>query len=264
MSKRSSDEWQQRDIVARWRASGLSQAEFCRQEGLEQWQLSEWKRKVAREDGVKPSSNAAFRNREAENTSHEFKSQHKLPGGPQHGVKNQRLERETVAKWRASGLSQAEFCRQQGLQEHTLSQWKRREERNNDLVARAAKEKAIADRKAKRRAAKEKYWRTLVDEHIDSGLSVIEFCKRKGISWNSLKRWRQELVDVEQQVFSSTSVRQKNPFVQVAVPELAASAKSANSEVEIILPGNSKIIVTEQTSFALLAKLLKALKEPSC
>lgn len=31
-------------IVAKWRASGLSQAEFCRQEGLAQWQLSEWKR----------------------------------------------------------------------------------------------------------------------------------------------------------------------------------------------------------------------------
>jgi len=33
-----------RDTVARWRASGLSQAEFCRREGIAQWQLSTWKR----------------------------------------------------------------------------------------------------------------------------------------------------------------------------------------------------------------------------
>jgi hypothetical protein len=37
-------------VVARWRASGLSQAEFCRREGLEQWRLSEWKRSVAVRD----------------------------------------------------------------------------------------------------------------------------------------------------------------------------------------------------------------------
>jgi hypothetical protein len=32
--------------VAKWKASGLSQAEFCRREGMQQWQLSDWKRFV--------------------------------------------------------------------------------------------------------------------------------------------------------------------------------------------------------------------------
>lgn len=44
------------EMVAKWRASGLSQAEFCRREGLQQWELSEWKRFVAtrekRSDGA--------------------------------------------------------------------------------------------------------------------------------------------------------------------------------------------------------------------
>ena len=39
-------ERKKRAAVAKWRASGLSQAEFCRREGLQQWQLSEWKRFV--------------------------------------------------------------------------------------------------------------------------------------------------------------------------------------------------------------------------
>jgi len=32
--------------VAKWKASGLSQAEFCRREGYQQWQISEWRRWV--------------------------------------------------------------------------------------------------------------------------------------------------------------------------------------------------------------------------
>ena len=32
--------------VEKWRASGLTQAEFCRREGLPEWQLSGWKRFV--------------------------------------------------------------------------------------------------------------------------------------------------------------------------------------------------------------------------
>lgn len=33
-------------IVEKWQASGLSQAEFCRQENLDERQLSFWKRKI--------------------------------------------------------------------------------------------------------------------------------------------------------------------------------------------------------------------------
>lgn len=66
-------------IVARWKASGLSQAEYCRREGLQQWQLSEWKRFVEARDrqgqdaaanraveadaNILPEANAAVRRR---------------------------------------------------------------------------------------------------------------------------------------------------------------------------------------------------------
>lgn len=36
--------------VAQWKASGLSQAEFCRREGYQQWQLSEWRRWVEKHE----------------------------------------------------------------------------------------------------------------------------------------------------------------------------------------------------------------------
>ena len=48
---KTTTERHRRDVVATWRASGLSQAEFCRQEGIQEWQLSEWKRREARAVG---------------------------------------------------------------------------------------------------------------------------------------------------------------------------------------------------------------------
>lgn len=41
--KKYTTEWHRRDAVAKWRASGLSQAEFCRREGIAECSLSAWK-----------------------------------------------------------------------------------------------------------------------------------------------------------------------------------------------------------------------------
>lgn len=38
-------EWEER--LERWRASGLSGAEFCRREGIRPWQFYGWKRRIA-------------------------------------------------------------------------------------------------------------------------------------------------------------------------------------------------------------------------
>ncbi len=54
MTKRlkASTEQRRRDLVGKWKESGLSQAEFCRQEGIPEWRLSEWKRRVVRAAGI--------------------------------------------------------------------------------------------------------------------------------------------------------------------------------------------------------------------
>jgi hypothetical protein len=52
----------QREAVAKWQASGLSQAEFCRREGIPQWSLSEWKRRYRKEQqGIRAGSPRARR-----------------------------------------------------------------------------------------------------------------------------------------------------------------------------------------------------------
>jgi hypothetical protein len=47
--------------VTKWRASGLSQAEFCRQEGYQQWQLSDWRRWVENHEKQTQSPPARMR-----------------------------------------------------------------------------------------------------------------------------------------------------------------------------------------------------------
>jgi hypothetical protein len=47
--------------IAKWRASGLSQAEFCRREGYRQWQLSEWRRWVEKNEKKTEAPSARMR-----------------------------------------------------------------------------------------------------------------------------------------------------------------------------------------------------------
>ena len=42
---RGKEKWW-RGTIERWKASGLTQAEFCRREGLKDWSLSEWRRRL--------------------------------------------------------------------------------------------------------------------------------------------------------------------------------------------------------------------------
>jgi hypothetical protein len=44
--QRRRERW--RELLRRWRASGLSQAEFCRRHGVAVWKLAWWKRRLAK------------------------------------------------------------------------------------------------------------------------------------------------------------------------------------------------------------------------
>lgn len=55
--------------------------------------------------------------------------------------------RDAVERWQKSGLSQAEFCRKEGISENTLSSWKLRELGRNE-------EKSKTKRQPHKRAAK--------------------------------------------------------------------------------------------------------------
>jgi transposase-like protein len=159
---------------------------------------------------------------------------------------------DVVAKWRASGLSQADFCRQEGIQQWQLSWWKRHAGTN----AQAAKGAKKAP-KRKSRAELKQHWSAVVAAQIASGLSVKEFCQQKGVTVSTFKRWRLLL----KADGLEGAEPDENPFVQV--PPSTASKRVVPSEgsLEIVLPGGGLIRVTETSPLELLARLIKILED---
>ena len=168
---------------------------------------------------------------------------------------NEWRQREAVDNWRASGLSQAEFCRREGIPEWALSEWKRREQRRGTQRTGLEAVPTFGPR-PKERNKLGRYWKRVVDEQVRSGLTVLEFCRKHGLAPETFKRWRRKLAGTVRQV----KVAPQNPFVAVKLPS-APVEEPRDSEIEIVLPGGSKVKVTQRTSLDLLCRVLRMLEE---
>ena len=159
-----------------------------------------------------------------------------------------------VARWKLSGLSQAEFCRREGLSASALSDWKKKK-------SEVGAKKAVALDKRKNRIRKtgvelERYWKNLVEDYAAGGLGMREFCRRNHVGISSLTKWRSYFAKYDKESTKRIAI---GPFLQLKAPEKAAPPV-AETLLEINLPGGAKIQVTEKTSLSLLAKTLKALE----
>lgn len=100
-----------RDVVTRWEASGLSQAEFCRRENIPEWALSTWKREFQASEASEAAPRA---------TKDKY-------GPPPKDCKQLRSYwRRIVRDQVESELSAAEFCRQHGVKLGRFYKWSRR------------------------------------------------------------------------------------------------------------------------------------------
>lgn len=168
--------------------------------------------------------------------------------------------RDVVAKWRASGLSQAEFCRREGIPEWALSEWKRREVKTKQEASNASAEKHTRGYGPPPKAHKdlERYWKTVVADQSRSSLPPAQFCREHGLRVHTLRRWKTRFA--HEAATKQKSVAKENPFIAVRIPSAAAIALTDDA-IEIALPGGSKVKVTERTSLDLLCKLLRKLEE---
>jgi hypothetical protein len=101
-----------RNKIARLEKSGLSLPAFCRQEELNRHTLKSWIFKIRGRDGDTQKHTKLSR------------SYSSIDG--RRGTANSKiLERiAVIEKWRQSGLSQTEFCRQEGMKDAKFSLWK--------------------------------------------------------------------------------------------------------------------------------------------
>lgn len=81
----------------------------------------------------------------------------------------------------------------------------------------------------KRSVEKERFWREVVAEQGESGLSVRAFCQRKGISENSFYAWRREL--------------KRRDGVQVNAAHRTSRERAANSKGSVANAGGRLVPV---------------------
>lgn len=155
-----------------------------------------------------------------------------------------------VAKWKASGLSQAEFCRQEDIPEWKLSNWKRAEARRKSYQARQKPRRNLLGRD----------WHSIVSGFAASGLTVADYCQKNGISPTSFKRARVKLArQAQKETAQNSAAIVDNPFVEIRARAERTPIAERNA-LELILPGGAKVRVTEETPMHLLSKVIKSLE----
>jgi len=167
--------------------------------------------------------------------------------------------REVVDRWRASGLSQAAFCRQEGIPEWALSEWKRQELRRAhqpSVVEAGLKGSPKYGPPPKKHKKLASYWKKVVAEQETSGLSATQFCKKHGFSLVTFNRWRRKIGGTSGTPHNNL----QNPFIAVKLAGLPPG-EPVDSAIEIVLPGGSTVRVTERTPLTLLSKVLRTLED---
>ena len=170
--------------------------------------------------------------------------------------------RTVLARFAESGLTQAAFCKQEGLHASAFSWWKRTIAEREAV----ALEVERAFRRKHTDEPKETYWRKTVSRFKRSGLGKEEFCEKEGIKGQAFCYWRAELErrdGAKLRGIAKPLVTSASMFlpVQVTQPEPVRSvAKSPQWIAEIdILCGTVRIFDTATTEA--LTALFKALKE---
>lgn len=114
-------------------------------------------------------------------------------------------------------------------------------------------------REGSRDRTKEKFWRRVVGGHARSGLPVRAWCREHDLNEPAFYWWRRRLARTDRERKSRFRKPALVP-VRVSVPE----ADSAESSIEIVLPGARRIRVSGPVDRQMLADVLAVLEAPGC
>lgn len=109
----------------------------------------------------------------------------------------------------------------------------------------------------RRDAAKERFWRDLVQRHRGSGLSVAEFCRREKLSQPSFYAWRRTLAERDSQRAKPATRRQpRREFLPLRVTDSPAR----QGAITIELAGGRLLRLPESIAAGRLAEVVQALE----
>lgn len=113
----------------------------------------------------------------------------------------------------------------------------------------------------KRSLEAESRWRELVARQAASGLTVREFCRREGISENSLYSWRRELPRRKQRKIQM-SRRMPQPTEEVAGPDfIPVQVRGSAAAIELVHPLGYQIRIDGRLEPQMLRQLLDVLEQ---
>lgn len=168
--------------------------------------------------------------------------------------------RKVLADFRASGLSQTEFCKQQGVDLKKFGWWKR------ELTRRDAAVSTNAPVLKRNKEGELAYWRKILTRFKTGNLSKYEFCEKEGIKPAAFSWWRGELQrrDTARSVdFARPQVSAENMFVPVQVSEPKASRPAAPSPIAEIELSTRTVRIFQAVTTEHLLTLVRLIKELS-
>lgn len=120
-------------------------------------------------------------------------------------------------------------------------------------------------RRAKRSAAKERFWREVIDGWRRSGGSVRQWCSQRQISEPSFYSWRQTLAERDasadrKQPVRRRSRRKRAPTAMIPVEIVPPVSAQQLAPLEITLGGGIHLLVRGHCQSALLREALTALR----
>lgn len=102
------------------------------------------------------------------------------------------------------------------------------------------------------RAERVRYWQGLIEEHSQSGLSVLEFCKGRKVAATSFYQWRTKLQQESKQIAPKLL-----PVKVVSVPERPKAV--GGGCIQLLTPSGISLTVSGSSAEDDLIKLLRAI-----
>jgi len=117
------------------------------------------------------------------------------------------------------------------------------------------------------------YWRALVEEHRRSGVSLAEFCRKRGIPRGSLSCWKHKLSrERKTGTAAATSTPTRPVFVPVRIAPPRPPARAADpggqvwgdGELDIVLGRGRLVRVRGPVDVQWLGRVVQALEAGGC
>jgi hypothetical protein len=118
-----------------------------------------------------------------------------------------------------------------------------------------------------RDAAKEQYWRRLLEEWRRSGLTGRDFCSAKAVSEASFYGWKREIARRDQEEVEARRMTARPGAAAAALPAfvpVTMAPTPAAASLEVVLAGGRLLRVRGGFDSVVLRQLLAVLEAPSC